>query len=133
MDRKPSKTYSVEEFNQGNDPLVAKRYAEIEADNEKVHNFLSDSHKVLKASKGSAAWKTYQDFVNQIVVDGISDAIAASLKFFLLQVDGAYIAANDVSSLLEVRMDLKETSISFAPTLVPMQRERALVISLCDG
>ena len=57
MDRKPSKTYSVEEFNQGNDPLVAKRYAEIEADNEKVHNFLSDSHKVLKASKDSKVFK----------------------------------------------------------------------------
>ena len=74
MDRKPSKTYSVEEFNQGNGPLVAKRYAEIEADNEKVHNFLSDSHKVLKASKGSAAWKTYQDFVNkELILFSIAD------------------------------------------------------------
>ena len=40
MDRKPSKTYSVEEFNQGNDPLVQKRYTEIEGDNEALADYL---------------------------------------------------------------------------------------------
>ena len=117
MDRKSGKTYTVEEFNQGNDALIAKRYKDIEEDGEKIHGFLASSQSTLKASKGSVAWKVYQDFVNQLAVDGICEAITASLKFFFLQVDGAYLAANDVGALLEVRMDLKDQSISYFPFL----------------
>jgi dynein heavy chain len=117
MERKSGKTYTAEEFNQGNDALIAKRYKEIEGDGEKIHGFLASSQATLKASKGSVAWKVYQDFVNQLAVDGICEAITSSLKFFFLQVDGTYLATNDICSLLEVRLDLKDQAITFFPFL----------------
>lgn len=47
---------------------------------------LKENNKVLKCSNASADWRAYVDFVNNVVVDGLSRVICSSLEYLLDQV-----------------------------------------------
>lgn len=47
---------------------------------------LKENNKVLKCSNASPDWRGYVDFVNNVVVDGLSRVICASLEHLLDQV-----------------------------------------------
>lgn len=47
---------------------------------------LKENNKVLKCSNASPDWRAYVDFVNNVVVDGMSRVICASLEYLLDQV-----------------------------------------------
>lgn len=47
---------------------------------------LKENNKVLKCSNASPDWRGYVDFVNNVVVDGMSRVICASLEYLLDQV-----------------------------------------------
>lgn len=49
---------------------------------------LKENNKVLKCSNASPDWRGYVDFVNNVVVDGLSRVICASLEYLLDQVCG---------------------------------------------
>lgn len=53
---------------------------------QEIHNMLKENNKVLKCSNASPDWRGYVDFVNNVVVDGLSRVICASLEYLLDQV-----------------------------------------------
>lgn len=53
---------------------------------------LKENNKVLKCSNASPDWRGYVDFVNNVVVDGMSRVICASLEYLLDQVRLTYSA-----------------------------------------
>lgn len=53
---------------------------------QEIHNMLKENNKVLKCSNASPDWRGYVDFVNNVVVDGMSRVICASLEYLLDQV-----------------------------------------------
>ncbi len=62
------------------------RYHAIEKGAIEMHKHLENSLKVLKVNKGASPWRTYVDYVNQIVIDGLVAAIVASIKYLKNQV-----------------------------------------------
>lgn len=52
---------------------------------------LKENNKVLKCSNASADWRAYVDFVNNVVVDGLSRVICSSLEYLLDQVSSSMI------------------------------------------
>ena len=86
MDRKPIKTYTMEEYQEIFHTLLMTRYAAIEKGSLEMQSHLDSSLKVLKVNKSSPAWRTYVDYFNQIVIDGIVNAICASMKYLKNQV-----------------------------------------------
>jgi len=117
FDRKTVKTYTVEEFGQTHTALITQRYNEVRDGAEQISNHISNSGKVLKVSKGATAWKAYVDYVNQIVIDGICQAVLVSEKFLKNQLDPAYLLANDINPLLEIKLELVTPDICFVPDL----------------
>ena len=62
------------------------RYQAIEKGGVEMHKHLENSLKVLKVNKSASSWRTYVDYVNQIVIDGMVTAIVASMKYLKNQV-----------------------------------------------
>jgi dynein heavy chain len=52
-----------------------------------ITKLLSSSNRVLKVSKGVATWKKYVDYFSDIVIDGFSNAIIATIRYLLNQLD----------------------------------------------
>jgi dynein heavy chain len=62
----------------------------------KIAKLLSASNKIVGVPRASHAWKEYTEYVNEIVIDGLSNAICASTKYL----------TDQTPPLLEVKLEL---------------------------
>ena len=118
FERKEQKTSEIEDFQFGHEAVIAKRHEAVMDAGENIHGLLVASNKTLRISKGAASWKNYQDYVADIVLEGLATAILASMDFLALQLDEQYLLKNDISPLLVLKLeliDLKE--IMYTPSV----------------
>ena len=117
FERKEAKTYLMEEFDATHESIVGVRHGEAIGIGEKVHKLVLASNKVLKISKGDAAWRAYVAFLGGIVVDGISDAVQATLDTLLNNLDEDWLAKHDTNALIEIKLELIGDSIEYTPSV----------------
>lgn len=84
--------------------------AEIEKGSQEIHGLLSNSNRTLKVSKGAQAWRNYVDYVGNIIVDGLSKSVLASLRHLREELDPKAMAKNSRLPLLEVELKLQEAA-----------------------
>ena len=113
--RKDGKVYSVEDLEEAQRTLFSVRYNEISEGAHEITKLLSSSNRTLKVSKGAPAWKTYVEYVNDIVVDGLSKAVLASIAYLHEQVDDELMAQNETAPLLEIQLELVAPDILWQP------------------
>ncbi|CAM9107555.1 unnamed protein product [Discosporangium mesarthrocarpum] len=114
MERKP-KPVDRDEFERAHKAIKTSRYAEIKEGGKEIHNMLKENNKVLKCSNASPDWRSYVDFVNNVVVDGLSRVICASLEYLLDQVDPDVIAKKGLLPMIEIKLDLVGDEVCFQP------------------
>lgn len=85
---------------------IDARCSKIEEGSNEIHALLSNSNRTLKVSKGAAAWKSYVDYVGNVVVDGISSCILATLRQMAEELDTRAMAKNNRAPMLEVEIRL---------------------------
>ena len=72
---------------------------------------------MLKVSKGAPTWRSYVEFINDIVIDGLARTVAFSLETLNAQLDPAQIAKDEIAPLLEVQLELEGSNIEYRPGL----------------
>ena len=80
-----------------------------------IHRLIKDTNKKLKVSQGLPDWKSYVDFINNVVVYGLIDTMASTLRTMAAQFNSAYLEANNLPALLEIQLDLRDKKVSFTP------------------
>mmetsp|Transcript_25005 Transcript_25005/g.85566 ORF Transcript_25005/g.85566 Transcript_25005/m.85566 type:complete len:4525 (+) Transcript_25005:136-13710(+) len=113
--RKDGKTYEVDEFRKEMKEHTSSRHNEIAEAATAIGQLLNSSHKTLKVAKGAPAWKAYVEYINDIVLDGFSNAIIASVSYLFSQIDNSTITANETAPLLEVSLELIAPEIVWVP------------------
>lgn len=95
-----------EEFEREHKNMIKERYSDIKEGGKAIHTMVKETNKVLRVSNASQDWRAYVDFVNNIVVDGLSKVVRNSLEYLLDQIDPAVIARDDKTPVIEVKLDL---------------------------
>lgn len=91
---------------------------EIKADGKHIHALVEETNEVLRVSNASTDWRCYVEFVDSVVVDGLSKAILTSLEFLLDQVDSETIRRDGKLPLFEVTLVLNGSGgLEFDPPL----------------
>ena len=101
-----SKPIAKDEFEREHKNFSKERYTEIKEGGKSIHNMVKDTNKVLKVSNASNDWRSYVDFVNNVVVDGLAKVVYTSLDYLFEQIDPATIAKEDKLPMIEVKLDL---------------------------
>ncbi|RQM21208.1 hypothetical protein B5M09_003796 [Aphanomyces astaci] len=112
-----SKPLSVTEFTESQQPLRAAKYVVIKEGGNEIHRLLKDTLKKLKVSQGSPDWRSYVDYINGIVEDGLAKVVLTSLRYIQSQLNPANIDANDLTPILEIELDLYGKDIVFVPSV----------------
>jgi dynein heavy chain len=97
--------------------LRTSRFAEVKESGKAIQNLMKETNKILRVSNASPDWRSYVDFVNNVVIDGLSTAITTSLEFLLDQIDPEVIAAKEKLPLLELKIQLEGDGVNFSPPL----------------
>jgi dynein heavy chain len=116
MERKP-KSYTIAEYSESFMQHIKTRYAAFDLGGKEMMKHLESTLKVLKVNKTLPAFRTYVDYVNQIVIDGIVTAIIASLQYFKNQIDAQYLNQNDINPLLEIQLRLAPPDVAYEPRM----------------
>jgi dynein heavy chain len=106
FERKDGKTYSCEELSEAARALGSLRASEIGEGGAEISRLLAASNKVLHVSKGAPAWKSYVEYVQRILLDGLATAVLNSATYLFNQLDPDTIARTEASPLLEVKLEL---------------------------
>jgi dynein heavy chain, axonemal len=115
-----------DEFEREHKNLVKERYTEIKEGGKSIHTMVKDTNKVLRVSNASNDWRSYVDFVNNIVVDGLAGVVYTSLDYLYEQLDPEIIAKEDKMPVIEVKLDLvsvrhnevRQDEVKFLPDLL---------------
>ena len=129
--KRTEKPRSFQEFEE--DTLRALRVARFQVIKEGgngIHQLVKESNKILKVSQGLPDWKAYVDFVNNIVVSGLSKVVVVSLQALLEEVDPARIKKLDKSPMIEIAMDLQADRVVFTPNLFSDESKKSKKVSV---
>eukprot|EP00891_Asterochloris_glomerata_P002883 jgi/Astpho2/2883/Aster-01037 len=117
FDRREGKVYSYEELRTSVREVISTRHSAINDGGKEVAKLLSNSNRTLKVSKGAPAWKAYVDYIGDILMDGLSQCIIASVQRLYSQIEPESMAKHEVAPLLEVQLELVVPDIVWLPEL----------------
>ncbi|XP_035386791.1 dynein heavy chain 11, axonemal isoform X1 [Electrophorus electricus] len=92
---------------------VTKKYSGIRNDGEAMHHLMQENKHLYAAVDGSEAWQQYVEYVDEMVAEGLFNAITHSLEFFVDNMERSVKQA----PLLEAQMLLRGAEIVFRPSL----------------
>ncbi|XP_078394996.1 dynein axonemal heavy chain 11-like [Cetorhinus maximus] len=92
---------------------VAKWYKLIREDGVTIHKLVEENLRLLKADPVTESWKTYLEYIDDMVLDGFFNAFSCSLEFFFENTEVALKPA----PLFMSQMILSIPEIVFKPSL----------------
>ncbi|XP_068120652.1 dynein axonemal heavy chain 9 isoform X1 [Hyperolius riggenbachi] len=112
FERKDGKKETLLNLDDRNERLE-KRYNIIRDSGNKIHQLLKENMGLFCAEPDSSVWKAYEDYIDEMVLDGFFSAIECSLKFLLDNMDPKV----GLAPLFEVQLDLVVPDMVFKPSL----------------
>jgi dynein heavy chain len=113
--KKGAKPMVMEDFDTKHKERVGGRMMNMADGGKEIHKFIKDSSEALKVSKVASTWKSYVDFVNNIVIEGFVSSIAVSLQYLCEILDPLIIAKHEMLPFFDVKIELIGTEIVFDP------------------
>ncbi|KAF5902959.1 dynein heavy chain 9, axonemal, partial [Clarias magur] len=97
-----------------NQEYLEKTYGQIRTSGAKIHYLLKENLTLFQADRSSAEWKSYVEYIDEMVIDGFFNSIESTLKFFL---DNTADETPGLAPLFEVHLNLEIPEIVFHPSL----------------
>jgi hypothetical protein len=76
-----AKPFFPEDLEQTHQSQVAPRLEEIEKHGKDIHKLLKESSDAIKPDKKSQNWLSYVDYVNGLVIEGVTHGINCSMSY----------------------------------------------------
>jgi dynein heavy chain len=105
---------------------VEPRRDDIRAGGKEIHKLMRDTMDNIKPDKKGYVWLQYVDYVNTLVIEGITIAINSSMEYLGEQINLKANAQNMWSPIFEIRVDLAEGDLSFLPSIAMNDRQNGI-------
>jgi dynein heavy chain len=92
-------------------------YEMIDRDGKMMHESMNETSKLFDVDDSSDDWKNYLQYVDSLVVEGFSKTITTSLKYIADNMTTEFLEENELSTLLETRLELANDQLQFTPSL----------------
>nr|XP_061808009.1 dynein axonemal heavy chain 9-like isoform X2 [Nerophis lumbriciformis] len=94
-------------------------YCMIRSSGEKIHFLVKRNLELFMSEPSSDEWKSYVEYIDDMVIDGFYNCIECSLKFFLDNTENN----DDTVPLFETQLYLKVPDLVFVPSLEVGERQ----------
>ncbi|XP_039595259.1 dynein heavy chain 9, axonemal [Polypterus senegalus] len=92
---------------------LEKRYHAIKESGARIHTLIKENLDLFRADPETEMWKTYVDYIDEMIIDGFFNSIECSLKFLLDNTDSDC----KLAPLFEAHLDLRIPDMIFRPSL----------------
>ena len=109
------KPVAPDEFFTSHGANITQNHAKIKQVSNAIVKMIKETNDVVKIKKTTKAWKEYQEYINDIIIDGLSKAICTSLSTLESFVDMKKKRKDDYNPWFEINMQLVGSKICFSP------------------
>jgi hypothetical protein len=111
------KPLAPEDLEQTHQSLVMPRLEDIRNHGKEIHKLMKDTADNIKPDKKSQTWLSYVDYVNGLVIEGITTGIHASMAYLADQISIPYNRQNNYPPMFDVKVDLRDREVVFDPSV----------------
>jgi dynein heavy chain len=111
------KPAAPEDLEQTHASLLMSRFDEIRNQGKEIHKLMKDTADNIKPDKKAGTWLSYVDYVNGLVIDGITTGIHASLAYLADQISVPYNKLHACPPMFDVKVDLRDREVVFDPSI----------------
>lgn len=117
--RKP-KPLSPDEFMADHDAKIGPRMEDILKQGKEIVKFIKDTNDTVnKGKKKSDTWNEYINYVNSLIIDGITNSIVKSMQDLAQQINlNNYKNTAGNPPLFDIKVDLQDRELIFDPPIV---------------
>ena len=116
-ERKP-RPMAPDELANNHTASVENRLEDIRNNGNEIHKLLKDTESNIKPDKKSLQWTNYVDYVNGLVIEGITGGINESMKFLALQISIEHQNQNPhLQPIFDIRVSLQDRKVQFDPSI----------------
>ena len=70
-----------DELEQNHQSLIMPRLEDIKTNGKEIHRLMKDTAENIKPDKKASTWLSYVDYVNGLVIEGITEGIVSSMNY----------------------------------------------------
>lgn len=97
--------------------MVISRLEDVRTHGREIHKQLKDTVEHIKPDRKSPTWISYVDYVNSLVIGGITEAVCASMGFLADQISIPYNKHHQLLPIFDIRVDLQDRDVIFDPPI----------------
>jgi dynein heavy chain len=106
-----------EDLEQTHSSMVMPKLEDIKNHGKEIHNLMKDTAEKIKPDKKSITWLAYVDYVNGLIVEGITEGINASLAFLADQISISFNKLHTLPPMFDIKVDLRDRDVVFDPSI----------------
>jgi len=125
FDRK-NKALQAEDVENTHQALVAPRLEDIRNSGKEIHRLMKDTQDNIKPEKKSLTWLSYQDYINGLIIEGITNGIDSSMLFLKDQLNIQYNKNNGLQPIFDIKVNLQDRKVMFDPTIGSNSRQNGI-------
>ena len=120
---KPNPPDDVEQLHNA---AVSSRFEEIRTQGKEISKLMKDTVDNVKPDKKSMEWLAYVDYVNGLVIEGITNGINSSMLYLAEQISISYNKINGLAPIFDIKVCLIDNVVEFEPSICCNSRETGI-------
>jgi dynein heavy chain len=112
-----TKTTPPDELIQFHESLKMPRLEDIKNHGKEIQKLMKDTMENIKPDKKSSRWLAYVDYINGLVIEGITVGIESSMKYLADQISIAYNRQHALLPMFDIKVDLADRDVVFDPSI----------------
>lgn len=121
-----NKTMTPEDLENTHSSVVMARLDDIKVHGKDIQKLVKDTTESIKPDKKSSQWLAYVDYLNSLVIEGITVGINASLAYLANQISIKYNKLHGNSPMFDIKLDLDENNVCFEPSIECNDRDNGI-------
>lgn len=114
--------------------MFSSKAQNVKENGQAIHKLIREVNDAIKIDKKSPIWKAYVDYVNEIVLVGISTAIITALKNLNEQIDFNGRRHDGVTLIFEIKLELQDNIVNYDPPIEQLKDQSKMsVINAVNG
>lgn len=98
----------------------------IKGQGKEIQKLMKDTLDHIKPDKKGQAWLNYVDYVNSLIIDGVTEAINASMEYMADQINIKYNTQHMLAPIFEIGVELSNGDLCFHPTIECNDRQNGI-------
>lgn len=78
---------------------------------------MKDTTEAIKPEKKSDQWLAYMNYLNSLIIEGVTEGINSSMKFLAEQISIKYNQVNNNAAMFDIKVDLRDGQVVFDPSI----------------